>query len=120
MKYAAPLVFLLLLGLVTATQQGCYYDNEVDLYGTACDTVGVRYSSEIQTLLANNCTTCHSPAGNQEPYLDNYANVKTAADEGKLVGRTNDASAPMPPTGLMPDCNRDKIRAWVNAGAPNN
>ena len=120
MKYAVPLVFLLLLCLLTTVQPGCYYDNEVDLYGTACDTVSMRYSVEVQTLLANNCTACHSPAGNQEPFLDNYASVKTAADDGTLVGRINDSDAPMPPTGLMPDCNRDKIRAWVNAGASNN
>lgn len=121
MKYVTSIAFLLAVGLFAAVQPSCYYDNEVDLYGTACDTTGVRYSAEITALMANNCNSCHSQAGGTEPFLDTYQGLKAIADpNGKLVGRTNNAASPMPPTQLLPDCDRNKIKAWVNAGAPEN
>lgn len=118
-------VLLFLLALMTAPEQGCYYDSEERLYGvdtTACDTANMHYSVEITQLISDNCLRCHSgtfPSGDLD--LSTYQQLKTVADNGKLVTRINDASAPMPQdVGLMPLCNRQKIEAWVNAGAPNN
>jgi len=38
-----------------------------------------------------------------------------------LVGRiTGTSGAEMPPTGKLSNCEIDKIRAWVQAGAQNN
>jgi len=110
--------------LVTPTS-GCYYDNEEDLYGpdtTGCDTTGIRYSVEITKILADNCNSCHvSTSGTYSgiPY-ETYDQLREVALNGKLVERINSLSDPMPETGLMDICNRQKIEAWVKAGAPNN
>lgn len=105
----------------------CFYDNEEDLYGetSSCDTAGIRYSVEIKAILAENCDKCHIDGASEfSGYeLGNYDALKAYVDDGKLIERTNDASSPMPPKsdgGLLPDCDRQKIKAWVNAGAPNN
>lgn len=103
---------------------GCYYDNEEDLYagGTgACDTVSVSYSADIQPILAANCYECHSDGSNVAGFtFDAHAELKNYADGGSLVARINDASNPMPPSGLLSSCDREKIEAWVKAGAANN
>lgn len=118
-SHLAFAAFLLLLSLST----GCYYDNEQDLYGidpNACDTSVVKYSTFIQPLLKDKCLSCHAPGGVQESSpLHTYEFVKLYAQSGLLVGRTNDTNSPMPQSGLLPTCDRDKIRAWVNRGAPN-
>jgi uncharacterized membrane protein len=119
------LLLLGLLALLTGLQTACYYDNEEDLYGAGgggnCDTTNVSFSADVQPVINANCVSCHAPGGQQESTpLTNYNEIKTYADNGKLVGRTQNSSLPMPPTGLMTQCNQDIIEAWVNAGAPNN
>lgn len=103
---------------------GCYWDNEEDLYGTdlACDTVGIRYSVEIKAIIQDNCNSCHtaSSATYSGISYETYDQFRTVALNGKLLDRINNQAAPMPQTGLMSVCNRQKIEAWVNAGAPNN
>jgi uncharacterized membrane protein len=104
---------------------GCYYDNEEERFpDLACDTVGIRYSVEIKQILEERCFKCHQaghPSGTYSGIsFETYNQLKAVADNGKLVGRTNDAGQPMPQEGLMSQCNRDKIRAWVLAGAPDN
>ncbi len=106
---------------------GCYYDNEVDLYGennTPCDTANIRYSVEIKSILETKCYKCHQGASSSSGLpFDNYDALKDYASDGKLVERTTSASAPMPPLsdgGLLPKCDQEKIKAWVKAGAPNN
>lgn len=110
--------------LALSVQPACVYENEEDLYGTdtPCDTVSMRYSVEILEILQDNCYECHLPSSSNysEISFETYDDVKVLADNGKLVSRINDASAPMPQSGLMPLCNRQKIEAWVRAGALNN
>jgi len=124
MKQFAFAAVLLLFGLTLAVQPACYFDNEEELYGLTtgtCDTAGIKYSVHIKPLIDANCIVCHSPNGVQSSTpLDNYADLKILADNDKLVGRTNDAGSPMPQSGLLPECDRLKIRAWVTAGALNN
>ncbi len=103
------------------TQSACYYDNEVEQYGiTPCDTVAVNYNEDIQTIIQSNCVTCHGPGGEQElvPF-DTYNGLKIFA--ASLVDRVNGTGvALMPPSGAISDCNKQKIEAWVKAGAPEN
>jgi hypothetical protein len=114
---------LILSALVPA---GCYYDNEEDLYGNAdCNVDSARYGADIVPLLQANCYKCHvasAPDFSGIP-LDSYAALKAYATDGKLVSRTSSTSAPMPPLsegGLMPACDQEIIKVWVDAGAPNN
>ncbi len=109
---------------------GCYYDNEEYLYpevNNPCDTVNITYSKSIVPILANNCLSCHSNAsaaglgGNIK--LENYADVKTHADDHKLLGSISQSSGFFAmPLGApkLDDCKITTVRLWINAGAPNN
>ena len=106
---------------------GCYYDIEEELYPPQgnCDTANTNYSVTVSSILQNyGCTGCHSgagPSGNIS--LDGYANVRTSALGGKLYGAINHdpGFSPMPQGGnKMSACNINKIKAWIDAGAPNN
>ena len=111
------------LMLLLALPPGCYWDNEQELYGidpSACDTNAVKYKTVIKPLIDRHCISCHSPGGVQESVpLNTYDGLKLYATNGLLVARTNDNTTPMPQSGLLPLCDRDKIRAWVKRGAPN-
>lgn len=115
--------FVLLTTTLTTLTTGCYYDNEQDLYGvTSCDTLNKRYSVEITKILAANCNECHLPSSGSyvDIAIDNYDAVTGYVQDGKLLKRINDSSNPMPPAGLMSECDRAAIQAWINAGALNN
>ena len=123
MKY--PQKFLLCLaaaGLIA----GCANDNEEDLYPETitCDTAAVTYSGTVQPILQRSCTGCHrtaSPAGGI--ILDNPAEIKKYAANGRLVGAITHAPGyvPMPLGGnKLADCDIAVIRKWVTEGAPNN
>jgi hypothetical protein len=116
--------FLAILGIIIALSiPACYYDNEQELYGTTvCDTTTVSYANDVVPILKSNCYGCHD-TGNfsiSNSQFDDYNLLKNYVTGGELVGRINDVSSPMPPSQLMDDCNRNIIKAWVEAGAPNN
>lgn len=123
-KTFAALVCLLGLALLSMPVS-CYYDTEEELFGpnpTVCDTAGMRYGVEIKKILQDNCNSCHVPGASAYSGIPfaTHAQLREVALNGKLVDRINNASAPMPQTGLMDKCSRLKIEAWVNAGAPDN
>jgi hypothetical protein len=117
---AATSLLLLLLALILPTQQSCYYDNEEDLYGnTACDTVDMNYTADVLPILQANCYSCHRTGGSASIPMDSYLLLKDYVDGGQLLDRINNQSRPMPQDGLMKLCDRQKIEAWVKAGAKN-
>ena len=126
MKQRIVLVALLLSATLFALTlpAGCYYDNEEDLYGnnpSNCDTLAMSYQNDILPLLQANCYGCHTESNNSSgnPF-DTYAKLKLYVNAGRVHDRINNAANPMPPTGLLPDCDRAKINAWIGSGAPNN
>jgi len=92
---------------------------------SSCDTTGVTYSKTVVPILQTNCTGCHSgsaPAGGGVD-LTTYANVSTQVASGKLWGDISHSTGynAMPLGGSqLSACDRSKIHAWINAGAPNN
>lgn len=110
--------------LILATPTGCYYDNEEDRFpNPSCDTLDMRFSIEIRDIMQANCDRCHLSSSSSFSGIpfETYDQVKEVADNGKLLDRINNAGSPMPQDeGLMSLCNRQKIEAWVNAGALNN
>lgn len=118
--------FLLLAGLSLLTMSGCYYDVVEELYpgDASCDTSQVTYTGDILPLLQAQCMVCHSAAASQgNVNLEGYTQVKTYADNGKLLGSVSHASGYVAmPQGAaqLSSCNVNKIRAWINRGAPNN
>ena len=115
----------LLSAIVAFIFASCYYHKEDILYGSNCDTTHVTYSSTIKNILNNySCLGCHigvDPPGGIN--LETYANVKAMADNGRLYGAITHVPGfkPMPDGGAkMSSCDINKVKAWIDAGAPNN
>ena len=125
-KFVAPTKSVLASFILLAFS-GCYYDVAEELYpadSQSCDTTTVTFNATIQPILQAQCMVCHSAAANQgNVNLEGYAQVKTYADNGKLLGSVSFASgySPMPQgSSQLSACSINKIRAWINKGAPNN
>lgn len=105
--------------------QGCYYDRADELYpneGT-CNTTNVTYASVASIISSNGCLGCHGPVPQGGLSLVTYAQVKAKVTDGRLLGSISHSSGYSPmPKGMpqMSACDISRIRAWINAGAPNN
>jgi hypothetical protein len=114
---------ILLLALFVLSGTGCYYDSEERIYpGSFCDTTGVTWSGTIKPLMQAECAIpgCHVP-GSQDPDLTTYAGVRAIALDGSLKKRAIDGVPSfMPTSGKLPNCQLVKLKAWIDAGAPEN
>lgn len=101
---------------------GCYYDVEEELYG-ACDTTATTYSITVVPMLqANGCLGCHTApatAGNGI-VLDNYNSIANLVQQNKFISGADRMPPSSAPNGILSDCDMNKLRSWVNAGASNN
>lgn len=80
-------------------------------------TQTVTYEADIKTIVQNSCLTCHgavNPAAGLN--LSTYLLVKDATQNGSLIQRINDASSPMPQSGLLPAEQRALFDKWVQDG----
>ncbi len=118
----------LVVGMAMVLSQ-CYYDNEEDLYQNFgdtedCVTDSLSYAAEIEPIIRTNCAVsgCHvAPTLQSGLDLSNFNDVKAIAENGQLVGRITASTGPiMPQSGPLPDCEIEKITAWVNQGALEN
>jgi hypothetical protein len=124
-----------IIAIITITSallflHSCYYDSEEFLFpetGNTCDTTSVTYAQSVAPILRNNCLACHSNGsaaglgGNVR--LEDYADVKLKADEGKLLGVISHAPGFVPmPQGApkLDDCSISVIRIWIEEGGQNN
>jgi len=125
MKYKNVFRTLLLAITLTGALHSCYFDNEETLYpgDGSCDTSNVTYSSTVAVIMGEKCNSCHGgtfPEAGQK--TDNYNDLKSLADNGKLWGTINHESGyPAMPKGKpkLRDCELRKIRIWLDNGAPN-
>jgi uncharacterized membrane protein len=106
---------------------GCTKQSEDKLtHNKSCDTVNVKYSVQIVSILEDNCYQCHgngSTFGSGGIALYTYAQLKAYADHGDLMGDINHAPGFIGMPYLLPslpDCERSTFAAWVNQGAPFN
>lgn len=115
------LILLVLTGLTGLT--GCYYDNEEELYpfsAGACDTTGfgaLTYQADLKPLFDTQCAFggCHV-AGGAPGQFDTYAGIQARlADIRARACVIKDM--PLSPGQLTP-CEREKLRVWIDAGAP--
>jgi len=89
-----------------------------------CDTSNMSLSADIQAILNTYCINCHSgstPQGNVS--LANYTDLKTYVDNGRLLGSITWSAGYTPmPYGQpqLDSCYINKIKSWINNGAPNN
>jgi hypothetical protein len=79
------------------------------------------YQANVKPIIENNCLSCHSRAGGQDPTLETYVGVREAAEKGNLICRIDDQScgSVMPPSGKMPQTNINIIKKWAENGYPN-
>lgn len=122
MRKALPI-----LSAILVLSQGCYYDNEEELYefedqlnAANCDDVDMSFTDDIFPIIQGNCaiTGCHVTGGNGI-LLENYNTVKAKVDDGTFRQQAVDAQT-MPPTQPLTSCQVDQIESWLNAGALNN
>ncbi|MCB0841401.1 MAG: c-type cytochrome [Bacteroidetes bacterium] len=89
-----------------------------------CDTTNVSFSGFVDPLLTTYCKGCHTGAGASGGVnLGNHAGVVSAANSGRLYGAIahQNGYVPMPQGGdPLPDCDVQKIKAWIDQGALNN
>lgn len=105
---------------------GCYYDNEDELYNFVreeeCDTTNVTYTQTIASIFSSNCNNCHSTSiASGNVVTDNYNDL--AANIDAVWSSINYASGytPMPQGGnKLSDCNLTKIKKWMDGGKLNN
>lgn len=107
---------LIAAGAIIMLMQSCYNDKEELLYPNefgAGDTTRPTYSGFVKPLLDSKCgTSCHAT------YM-NYNGLKVVVDNGKFNDRVI-VKADMPPAGPLSPQDRDKLKKWLDAGAPNN
>ena len=104
---------------------GCTKQNGNSLNpGLGCDTTNVKYSTQIVSILQNNCYVCHQgPGASSGIDFSNYEAFKGWASSGFVVGDLTQAPGFIPmPYGLPPlsSCDINTIVAWIHQGMPNN
>ncbi len=116
------------LFLVLILCSHCTTRNEDDIVSTVqsdCDTLDVKYSTNIKALMSNNCALsgCHIAPGAQSGIdYSVYGDVRASAISGSLMGRiTGETGQRMRPGGpYLSDCEERQIELWILDGAPNN
>jgi hypothetical protein len=72
--------------------------------------------SEVKAVLQANCVSCHNNT-QQEGGMNWMVDCNIVANKDRIKARAVDASpSSMPPTGLLPSTERQKITNWINAG----
>lgn len=74
----------------------------------------ITYTKDIKPIMSNNCTGCHSSNGGQEPYLDNYQDVKNSIEA--VLSDMNNGT--MPPDGPLPSSTISVVQTWKDSGMP--
>jgi len=104
----------------------CAYENREDEVqkNQLCEPLNMSFSENIKPILNSNCVSCHNiNIANGGVNLQEFAQVKKLADNGKLVGVINHSPgfAFMPQgAAKLPECEILKIETWINEGAQNN
>lgn len=106
----------------------CYYDNREELYPSVpieCDTSNFSYNSGVLAIMQNNCWGCHSSSSATDNgagiVLDNYDDLKTMAESGRLMGALNGEPdyTPMPyNAAALNDCAIQTIQNWIDNAYP--
>jgi uncharacterized membrane protein len=133
MKMSSKIPTLFLTLAVSVSLTSCYYDTEEELYpdsgSVVCDTTSVSYTTDIVPIMNSKCSYsgCHAGANAAAGIpLETYAGVKEYLDADKarfissIIWDGNASNMPKGASTKMIDCNINTIRAWINAGYPNN
>lgn len=112
--------------LATILMVSCSADSEEDLIpdDVECMTDNMSYSGDILPILERNCLSCHNASSLQGGVnLEGYDALKLWVDNGAFLGsiKWESGFSPMPQGGpQLPECDLNKVEAWINQGAQNN
>lgn len=81
-------------------------------------TLKVTYVNYVKQVMDDECVSCHSPSGLQQPYLTNYNEVFSSKERVKARTIDNIPSA-MPPFNPVAQSVKDTLQIWLNQGALN-
>ncbi|MCB0519374.1 MAG: hypothetical protein H6577_27540 [Lewinellaceae bacterium] len=128
-KYLLGAVTAILILPVLTLLPSCGNDGDDP---TTCNTSNVSFAKDIAPIISSECAgvECHTGSNplSGHPFND-YAGVKAQVDAQKLYGSVAQLQGflPMPRkndgtggTYKLKDCEIAQIKAWVDAGAPNN
>jgi hypothetical protein len=87
-----------------------------------CDSTAFTWSAFVQPLIQTQCQGCHSGSAPQGGInLGSYAAVKAQVTNGKLYASVTRSFAYMPKGGnKLDDCTINRLKSWIDAGAPEN
>ncbi len=109
----------LLFGFVAFVVVSCRKDSEESL-NPACDTRNVSFSKDVLPVIERSCYTCHGNGARLGGVsLEGYAAISSQSKLYQSVAHLQGAY-PMPPGGKLPECEINKIKAWIDANRPNN
>lgn len=119
-------IFNTFLFLALIFLSSCYKDNFKKLhpYIESCDTISsINYTVRIAPIINNYCISCHTPSFGGT-ILDNYNNVKTVTQSGKLYSSViwdgNTQQMPQGSLSKIPNCDLIIIKKWIALGMPEN
>jgi hypothetical protein len=113
------LLLALIVGVLLSNCTKAYIpkDTESNLSPAINGTDTIKYQPHISFAISNNCIGCHGGSNPQGGLsLENYNQVRNSTENGMLIQRINDASDPMPPSGLLPSQTRLLFDRWVQNG----
>ena len=91
-----------------------------DSCNAGCDTTRFTYKLDIKPIIDGNCIGCHKTRKTQ---IGTYSDLKIQVDNGNLwtdINRPKDDQKRMPPNSNLSNCDKKKIKKWIDAGAPDN
>jgi hypothetical protein len=120
---------IVLLGFQQCSSDGKDITLPDDSNTPDCDVSNVTFSGTVWPIISSNCTSCHSGTSpNGGVRLESFATIKVqasipAGSYGSLYGAIshNSGNNPMPRNAnKLSDCDIQLIKAWIDAGMPNN
>lgn len=117
MKYFKA--YILCLTSCALISIGCSSNSPDDLIPVPDDDMNIvtTYENTAKTILDNACIECHGgPTPTAGIRLDNYEDARTVAESGRMIFRMTNSSAPMPPSGNLPDPVIASIMKWIEDG----
>lgn len=97
--------------------QGALNNSCSDL--AVCDTSQYLFSNDIMPIFNNYCNTCHGAYSSGVPDLTNYDSIKAAINEINIELFT-DNTMPKGNPSALPECDKTKIKNWIDNGAQDN
>lgn len=111
-KQLLPLIILIGLSMASCTTTEIPLDEITDPIVEV-----VTYTGDVKAVIDTNCIGCHGTSSPQAGLsLVTYQQVRTAAESGNLIARMNNATNPMPPSGILSANTRALIDAWAADG----